>query len=1050
MDNLNNNISIHKTSSSQQPKSIEVVPDTPESITSDQHVGDRLLFLFGSMLGSKVTVRTKSRETFTGIFAGLDEKDTSLIYTLKMTRSSTSMMNGTSTERSPRSDQLIGTGPEHAMNFKAEDVVDLQEQLPAGKDSSPTRKGVTSSFRTDNDIAGKYMARERALQKWTPGPDSGHEFSLGAPSAAGHPTWDQFETNQRLFDVGTDFDENLYTTAIDRDHPDIRQQYLRAEKLAKEIERGPAVNAHVAEERGLARSDESELNEEDLYSGVRRTDEEIAPLQMGQANAYLPPGRRSVPMKDTPYSKIHNVEKEERTQLGNSRTQPAITAQQGRQLSSAAPAVPRAPAPSISHGSVGPIKTLATGGESMAPLVNGTTSQAPTASRDESDGATQQAASKGVDQEFTKMLGEYHDFAKEEKLRMETKKREYEKSRRMKKEADRESRTAELKKFAASFKLDSVPSGELLPILAKDPDKQRAITEKAEQDKIVKQQEKVERLAAQKQYEARVAAEKESEKASTQAEMKQKSSKARSGESAVESLQKSSSAAQAQGLRPARNTGSREGASGTSVDPRYSVKPRPAGQTATLHDNTVRSPHALPPRPAAPAAMPLDGQTPLSPASAALRFNVQATEFRPNPAASSFKPPVLSSQVSVASSRPGTRADTSPQSKPKKSFWGSRKPLPVAERPSIEDAFNPIKRMRRDYEKNKASLPEHHNVIKPAFTTDPLWGEPNCGKSYKEFYTKAVKSPSPASRSRTLQQTPQSQQLPYQMQPNIQGANGPQMMSMPYNASGVHSSVPYQGRHGSIPGMPQQFMDPRMAPPSPTAVMQSPHLAQPGFVYPSSAGGAAQMIYGQPMPQYAPMYNHPQYMHLRPHPGHSPMMVAPGTPQMGTHVVVQTVNGPQVMSVPQTPQMGYPQVMYGSPTHSQGFASPMNQGYPTGPYPSPRPAPLMMSSRQGSRQSSHAGQQMPMAMSPHQGGPHMYNNGGHPGQASMMRHYSTQFSGSPRMGHRFPMQGPPPQMPAGPHHSHSSQSYHSGTGGNGGGYGNIHGMGPSTPGSGHP
>lgn len=75
--------------------------------------------------------------------------------------------------------------------------------------------------------------------------------------------WDQFETNERLFKLTTDYDENIYTTSIDRSHPTYKQRAAMAEKLAREIEGTTSTNTHVAEERGQASERDGHLDEED-------------------------------------------------------------------------------------------------------------------------------------------------------------------------------------------------------------------------------------------------------------------------------------------------------------------------------------------------------------------------------------------------------------------------------------------------------------------------------------------------------------------------------------------------------------------------------------------------------------------------------------------------------------------------------------------------------------------------------------------------------------------------------------------------------------------
>jgi len=69
-------------------------------------------------------------------------------------------------------------------------------------------------------------------------------------SSGGRP-WDQFAANERQFGIKTTYDENLYTTVIDKSHPQYKERLARAEKAAKEIEGSAAITAHHAEERQM-------------------------------------------------------------------------------------------------------------------------------------------------------------------------------------------------------------------------------------------------------------------------------------------------------------------------------------------------------------------------------------------------------------------------------------------------------------------------------------------------------------------------------------------------------------------------------------------------------------------------------------------------------------------------------------------------------------------------------------------------------------------------------------------------------------------------------
>ncbi len=85
--------------------------------------------------------------------------------------------------------------------------------------------------------------------------------------------WDQFKANEAQFGVKASFDENLYTTSLDKTNVDRRKQ-MEAERLAREIEGQTSSNMHLAEERGQAL--EGDYDEEDLYSGVLVTGGEEA------------------------------------------------------------------------------------------------------------------------------------------------------------------------------------------------------------------------------------------------------------------------------------------------------------------------------------------------------------------------------------------------------------------------------------------------------------------------------------------------------------------------------------------------------------------------------------------------------------------------------------------------------------------------------------------------------------------------------------------------------------------------------------------------------
>ena len=79
----------------------------------------------------------------------------------------------------------------------------------------------------------KGLVRERELQAWQPdAPNAPQDETFGA---TGNLSWDQFAVNEQLFGVKTNFDEEAYTTRLDRSGPDFRERERKAQRIANEI-----------------------------------------------------------------------------------------------------------------------------------------------------------------------------------------------------------------------------------------------------------------------------------------------------------------------------------------------------------------------------------------------------------------------------------------------------------------------------------------------------------------------------------------------------------------------------------------------------------------------------------------------------------------------------------------------------------------------------------------------------------------------------------------------------------------------------------------------
>lgn len=108
--------------------------------------------------------------------------------------------------------------------------------------------GNSTGFRTDSAISAGRFGAERTLQRWVPDDTDTFDMTLEKSNTGGQQ-WDQFGENERRFGLKSDYDENIYTTTINKSHPQHKERMAAADKKAREIERSAATTAHVAEER---------------------------------------------------------------------------------------------------------------------------------------------------------------------------------------------------------------------------------------------------------------------------------------------------------------------------------------------------------------------------------------------------------------------------------------------------------------------------------------------------------------------------------------------------------------------------------------------------------------------------------------------------------------------------------------------------------------------------------------------------------------------------------------------------------------------------------
>ncbi|KAL7776614.1 hypothetical protein CFE70_007032 [Pyrenophora teres f. teres 0-1] len=258
-----------------------------ETPTPMRHLSDRMMYLLANLTGLPGIITLKNGEKYSGVLSGTSLDPSELRYVFKMVKK---LMPATSAQTNgavEASEDYVGAGDYHVMSFDMSDVADFNVNNVVLDKSQAKAQNGTSGFRTDTDISGKLAIRERDLQKWEP---SEVDPNMSLESSGRTAEWDQFSTNERLFGVKSNYDENLYTTTINKNDPQYAERAARAEKIAREIEGSTATNSHIREERGGYNPADDNGDEEDKYSGVRR---DYPSLASGQSNRYTPPARRA-------------------------------------------------------------------------------------------------------------------------------------------------------------------------------------------------------------------------------------------------------------------------------------------------------------------------------------------------------------------------------------------------------------------------------------------------------------------------------------------------------------------------------------------------------------------------------------------------------------------------------------------------------------------------------------------------------------------------------------------------------------------------------------
>lgn len=230
---------------------------------------ERLVYLTTCLIGHRVEVQVTDGSVYSGIFHTTNaEKDFGII--LKMAHSA---RTGASQGQKSIA-KSVSQAPSKTLIIPSKELVQI-----TAKGVSVTRDGFTNDLQhvkqqdimIDSSISqSRHVDVERDLERWVPDEDDPQRPELenifDDPWKRG---WDQFEANATLFGVKSTFDEELYTTKLERG-PQMRDLEREALRIAREIEGEETHDIHLAEERGIHLHENFDIDEETRFSSVFR------------------------------------------------------------------------------------------------------------------------------------------------------------------------------------------------------------------------------------------------------------------------------------------------------------------------------------------------------------------------------------------------------------------------------------------------------------------------------------------------------------------------------------------------------------------------------------------------------------------------------------------------------------------------------------------------------------------------------------------------------------------------------------------------------------
>ncbi|KAF1882547.1 hypothetical protein Lal_00002725 [Lupinus albus] len=230
---------------------------------------DRLVYITTCLIGHQVEAQVKNGSIYSGIFHATNaDKEFGII--LKMAR----IVKDGSLRGQKSGVEFFGKAPSKILIIPAKELVQvIAKGVAVTRDDLPSESyhDMHQEIMVDSLISqSRHVDLGRELKPWVPDEDDPQCPEL-ENIFGGHwnREWDQFETNETLFGVKSTFNEEIYTTKLEKG-PQTRELERQALRIAREIEGEDTQDLHLAEERGLHIHENLDIDEETMFSSVYR------------------------------------------------------------------------------------------------------------------------------------------------------------------------------------------------------------------------------------------------------------------------------------------------------------------------------------------------------------------------------------------------------------------------------------------------------------------------------------------------------------------------------------------------------------------------------------------------------------------------------------------------------------------------------------------------------------------------------------------------------------------------------------------------------------